>query len=76
MGGVYWSQQTVSWSACLCNVMSQTPPTVFKSSKLNLLHMIPMNSKCGWSEHGFVYSNGMLPVYQINLLESFVYLFS
>jgi len=33
---------------CCWNVVSQTPPTVFKLSKWNSLHMIPMMSRCVW----------------------------
>ena len=40
--GVYWSQQTVRRLVCWWNIVSPTPPTVFKSSKWNLLHMISM----------------------------------
>ena len=33
---------------CWWNVVSQTPPTNFKYSKWNLLHMIPMLCRCAW----------------------------
>ena len=39
----------VSWRlVCWLNVMSQTPPTIFKSSKWNLVQMISMQCKYTW----------------------------
>jgi len=41
VGGVYtWvSRLAVRWSVCWWNVVSQTPPTVFESSKWNFRPM-------------------------------------
>ena len=42
------SRQSVRWLVCWWNVVSQTPPTVFKSSKWILLHMIRMKRRGAW----------------------------
>ena len=58
--GVYWCQQIVSKLVCWWNVVTLTDPpppptvTVFKSSKWNLLHMIPVMCRCAWHNVGRV----------------------
>ena len=55
--GEYWSHQKL---VCWWKSMFQTRPTVFQSSKWNLLHMIPMMSTYTWH----IYWEGRLREFQ------------
>ena len=48
-GEVFWSQRAVMQLVRRWNLVSQTPPTVFKSSQWNLLYMFHMT--CRWAWH-------------------------
>ena len=60
------------WLVCWWNVVSQTPPTVFKSSKWNLLHMINMTCRCSWHKcfEAQPKGSGVRPFFPWNILVS------
>ena len=62
------NRRSVGWLVCWWNVVSLTritPPTVFKSCKWNLLHMIPLICRYAWHHLCKAWPNGnrVLPLF-------------